>query len=85
MKSEKLLPAHLEDRLNVIISKLYEMISIEENDEEIYKHLKKNGIQFDGIKDLQEYSILFSNAWNNTRMVANGGFTPHEIKKKLGR
>ena len=52
--------------------------------QEIFKHLEDMHLLPDNENDLQELLTLISNAYNNTRMPSNNGFTPIELRNLHG-
>lgn len=55
--------------------------------DDIFETLKRVRITFDSKKQMDEMNTVLSNLWNNTRMIANLGFTPNElvsINNKMG-
>lgn len=69
----------VEDKLKGIIVILGLMISAEFTHHKIFDMLGKNGIEFKNLEDIQKFNNLLMNAWNNTRMWANRGYTPNEM------
>ena len=59
------------------------MISAEESQQVVFDMLSNFGLDLEGMDDAQKFLELFMNAWNNTRMWANRGFTPNELVAKM--
>ena len=57
------------------------MISAQYRNQMIFDYLHKSGMEFKTIKDAKKFAGLLMNAWNETRMWANKGYTPNELTK----